>query len=389
MRIGIYAETAKGAKPTGIGRHVQNLVRALAELDSDNEYLLYCARPALGRCEGWPEVPRQANFRLRSVRVPSRWQWNRPRVWWDWYLPQVLRADRLDVFHGPNHFLPKYDSRRCIVTIHDLAYYRMPVHGPGKDALMRHWTTLALQRAGRVIALSENTRGDVEGLGVPADRIRVVYGGGHVVSEGRIEYGRVAELRERLNLHDRYVLFVGALQPRKNVPFLVRAFARLKHATALPHKLVLAGPPEAATEREVRDLTVQLGIQGDVLIPGYVDDWQIPLLYKQADVFALPTRYEGFTLVTLEAMAYGTPVVATDTSSIREGVGDAALLVPEDDVDALAAALRRAIEDQPTRELLIGRGKRQAAQFTWQRCAEQTIDVYHELCNGRKGARVA
>src|SRR5207247_471161 len=134
---------------------------------------------------------------------------------------------------------------------------------------------------------------------------------------------------------DRYILFVGALQPRKNVPFLVRAFAELRRMREIPHKLVLAGPFDVATE-EIRGLVREMHLEADVLLTGYLEDWQIPLLYKLADLFVLPTRYEGFTLVTLEAMAYGTPVIATDTSSIREGVGDAALLVAEDDVGGLA-----------------------------------------------------
>jgi glycosyltransferase involved in cell wall biosynthesis len=377
MRIGIYVEVAKDKQPTGIGLHVRNLVQSLADLDDENEYLLYYQQNLLGRSGGFPHRPDRANFRLRPVRFPGGWLSDRPRLWWDWYLPRVLRRDRIDVFHGPNHFLPAFDPRRNVVTIHDVAYFRMDVHGAGVNAVMREWTEKSLRRASAVIALSENTRRDVEELGVPPERIRVIYGGGHVVPEDQIAYHRQAELRQLFNLDRPYVLFVGTLQPRKNVPFLLRAFARLKQERGLPHRLVLAGHRDTAAA-EINALIKELGLAQDVTITGYVEPWQLPLLYKMADLFVLPTRYEGFTLVTLEAMAYGVPVIATDTSSLREGVGDAALLVEVDDVESLARAMKDALTDDNLRRDLITRGQARAPLFTWERCARETLELYEE-----------
>jgi glycosyltransferase involved in cell wall biosynthesis len=267
----------------------------------------------------------------------------------------------------------------------------MPVHGPGGDEMMREWTKRSVGWADAVIALSENTRRDVEALGVPAERIRVIYGGGRVVPEDQIRHDRADEMRQALGLPERYILFVGTLQPRKNVPFLVRSFARLKQETGLPHRLVLAGHRDTAGD-EVEALAKSLGIASDVIITGYVESWHLPLLYKGADVFVLPTRYEGFTLVTLEAMTYGTPVIATDTSSIREGVGDAALLVPVDDDAALAAAMRSVLTDPQTRAGLVDRGRARAGLFTWENCARETLALYRDLHAGtfpQAGARSA
>src|SRR5262249_16021086 len=140
--------------------------------------------------------------------------------------------------------------QRNILTIHDLAFFRMEVHGPRLDAAFRHWTKLALNWAGTVIALSENTRRDIEALGIEPNSIAVIYGGGHVVNDADIQFHRWDELRQSLKLPDRFVLFVGALQPRKNIPFLLRGFAALKQAhPELPHSLVLAGPYESAAEQ--------------------------------------------------------------------------------------------------------------------------------------------
>lgn len=381
MRIGIYCDVAKDERPTGIGLHVRNLLDALAEIDRDNEYLLYYQRDLLaGRSAAVGLRPPAANFQLRPVRFPGGWQSKHPTLWWDRYLPRVLRGDRLNVFHGPNHFLPAFDRRRNIVTIHDLAYFRLDVHGGDQDAMLRHWTRKALDRAAAVIALSENTRRDIEALGVDPGRIRVIYGGGHVVPEGRIRYDRRDEVRRSLKLPDRYILFVGTLQPRKNVPFLLRSFAKLKEA-GLPHGLVLAGARDASAP-EIDDLVRGLGLKSDVVITGYVEDWQLPLLYKMADLFVLPTLYEGFTLVTLESMAYGVPVVATDTSSLREGVGDAALLVPVNDVEALAAAVRSALTDGGLRSRMIADGRARTGMFTWTKCASDILALYWEVAEG-------
>lgn len=378
MRIGINCDVAVGERPTGIGLHVRNLIDALAAIDQQNEYLLYVRQDLVSLRPKFPGLtPSGANFRIRPVRFPAQWMSNHPRLWWDYYLPAVLRHDRLDVFHGPNHFLPKFDPARSIVTIHDLAYFRMEIYPSGENAMLREWTSKALNRAERVIALSQNTRVDIEALGVAPERVRVIYGGGNVVPDHEIRLDRRDELWQKLKLPERYILFVGTILPRKNVPFLVRAFAQLKRM-GLPHKLVLAGSRDTSSA-EVDDLVSELGLNSDVLVTGYVEDWQLPLLYKGADLFVLPTLYEGFTLVTLEAMAYGTPVVATDTSSIREGVGEDALLVPVNDDEALASAMHQVITSKSLRDRLIAGGLRRAAMFTWERCATETLALYEEI----------
>lgn len=379
MRIGLYVDVARDERPTGIGRHVLCLLDSLASLDRENTYLLYYPTSALGRTEGFQHSPPHNNFQPRPVRFPSQWTTKYPQLWWKHYLPRILRRDRIDVFHGPNHFLPRFDRQKTVLTIHDLAFFKMTVHGAGMDRIYRHWTKLALDWAGQVIALSENTLHDVLELGTQPDQVRVIYGGGNIVPEERIETHRIDELRKKLNLPERYILFVGALQPRKNVPFLVRAFARLKQENpALAHKLVLAGPKAEATS-EIESIAGEEGIADQVILTGYLEDWQLPLLYKLADLFVLPTRYEGFTLVTLEAMAYGTPLIATNSSSIKEGVSDAAILVDVDAVEQLAGAMGRVLSDGLLRDDLIERGKVQAKKFTWEQCAQQTLGLYEEI----------
>src|SRR5207253_1895016 len=141
----------------------------------------------------WPQQP---NFRPRPVSFPLRWRNDHPSLWWKFWLPGLLRWDGVDVFHGPNYYLPALPRKRNIVTIHDLAFFHMKVHGDAFDAALRKWTLFSLRRAARIIALSENTCRDVEALGIDRNRIRVIYGGGHWVPEESIAYERRDELRQ-------------------------------------------------------------------------------------------------------------------------------------------------------------------------------------------------
>jgi glycosyltransferase involved in cell wall biosynthesis len=357
---------------------VYELVRHLSALDRENTYFLYFPRTPARKADSLPYCPDADNFRLRPVAFPERWVTEHPSVWWDYWLPLAIRRDRLDVFHSPNYFLPR-TSVGTVVTIHDLAFFKIDLYSTGVTQTLRHWTERALRSATRVIALSEHSRRDIDALGIVApDRVQVIYGGGHVVPDEQIEHHRMAELRSSLKIPNQYILFVGVLHPRKNIPFLLRSFARLKRETDLPHGLVLAGMKGPAAT-EIEQLIVELGIEQDVIVTGYLADWQVPLLYLQADLFVLPTLYEGFTLVTLEAMHYGVPVVATDCSSVREGVGNAATLVPCDDVDALTAAIHELLVDANLREQRVTAGRAQAARFGWDRCASDTLRLYRDV----------
>jgi len=265
-----------------------------------------------------------------------------------------------------------------VVTVHDVAFLKMSLYDPIVTETMRHWILKAIESADAIIAVSENTRADLEALGTATHRIHVIHGGAHIVPEDRILYSRGHEVRKRLRLPDRYILFVGTIHPRKNVPFLLRSYAALRRDGHRSHGLVLAGHRGPASE-EVDQLIGTLGLQDSVVVTDYLEDWEIPLLYKMADLFVLPSVYEGFTLVTLEAMAYGVPVIATDTSSIREGVADACLLVPVGNDRTLADTMRLALTDDALRERLVLAGRTQAAKFSWERCAQATVDLYRQV----------
>jgi glycosyltransferase involved in cell wall biosynthesis len=242
---------------------------------------------------------------------------------------------------------------------------------------LQHFTMLSVRRADRVIAVSESTKGDVVRLlGVAPEKVAVVYHG--VENEFRpLDQGaEMDEFRARVRLPERFILCFGTLEPRKNLATLIAAYALLRKESRLPHKLVIAGGKGWRFEH-VFAAVDEAGLQDDVLFPGYVPSDEQPMWYNAAEVFAYPSLYEGFGFPPLEALACGTPVVASNRSSLPEVVGDAGLLVDPLDAVELAEALRRVLTDGGLRQELVARGLARAQSFSWSRAARETVEVYH------------
>ncbi len=297
-----------------------------------------------------------------------------------------------DLLHVPYWAPPLRSRLPVVVTVHDLIPLLLPEYR--RSVLVRAYTTLvvaATRRATHVIADSEATRRDlITHLRLPAERVTVVYlGVGKQFrptqdrAAGRHEQERV-RARERYGLPERYILYLGGFDPRKNVPLLLRAYAGLREqGTACP-PLVIAGrlPARAAAGlADPRWLASSLGIKEQVRFIGWVREEDKPALYRAADVFVFPSHYEGFGLPVLEAMACGTAVVAAGSSSLPELVGDAGVLVAPDDELAVARALAELVADDEKRRALSGAAAGRARAFTWEHTARQTVGVWQEACS--------
>ncbi|MGI9149473.1 MAG: glycosyltransferase family 4 protein [Chloroflexota bacterium] len=378
MRIAIDYSAAVNQR-AGVGRLVRNQVLALAELDHDNDYRLVYARPNRGR---EAEFPLARNFSRRELGVRERWltiAWHRANL----PVPADWLSGPVDLYHAPDFVLPPLRHARGILTVHDLAFLMRP---DCADERLRTYlegvVPRSVQRADFIVADSENTRNDlVVLLGVRPASIAVVPGGVETRFLPVTEPELLQQARERLGVGDApFVLSIGVLEPRKNLGRLMDAFSALKQRGTVPAdlKLVLAGGKGWLFDG-IFEHHADSPVRNDILLPGFVADELLPAIYSAAEVMAFPSLYEGFGLPILEAMACGTPVVASRASCLPEVAEGAALMIEPTDVDDLSAGLELVLMDTALRARLIEQGRRRAATYTWRRAAQLLLKVYEKV----------
>ncbi len=356
------------------------LLQGLQRVPADHRYLLLTGRP-----ERYAAFAQDERFEVVHAPIPIL---QRDAVLLEHQMlePLTLRRLRPDVLHAPGLASPLLWHGPTVLTLHDVAFLSVPEQM--SRASLYYWRYVALpsaRRATRIVTVSHHARQEIaRELHLPLERIETVYNSIGDQFTASIASERVAQVRARYYLSAPYILFVSTLQARKNVSALIRAFERL--AAALPDVLlVLAGGISANSEAIVRDAE-QSPAAARIRLTGRVDYADLPALYAGAQVFALPSKQEGFGLTMIEAMACGTPVVANNASCLPEVAGDAALLVDADDAEAFAAALRRALEDETLRQTLVARGFQRAAQFRPEICAQQMLNVYEQAVS--QGAKI-
>jgi glycosyltransferase involved in cell wall biosynthesis len=353
-------------RSAGIHTYLQHSLQYLPEADPALRFTLFTAHPP-------GNLP-------KSIEVQRpRWNTDRPalRILWEQStLPMVAR--HADVLHATAFVAPIVHTRPTVVTIYDVSFAVFPQFFRGfKQTYLRMGTRWSARRAQRIITISECARRDVHHLyGVPLDRIDVAYPG---VDEtlGRSDLDRVQEFRHAKNLPDKFLLYLGTLEPRKNLAMLVRAFAQLKRECS-DASLVLAGGIGWLAD-DVFAAIEACGVKDSVRLPGFVAAEEKALWYAAATAFVFPSLYEGFGMPPLEAMACGTAVIASHAASLPEVVGEAGVLLPPADVNSWAAALKRIWTDAPYRAELADRGVRQAQQFRWRTTSRQITQSYRHL----------
>lgn len=369
MRIGIDISRMATMARTGTEHYASEVVAAIARHDPVNAYTLYCNQlparlPPLG-----------ANMTVRCIPMPRLWTHVR-------LSSEVLRHPP-DVLFIPAHVLPLgaplVRRMRTVVTVHDLGYLRYPeAHTTAQRLYLRLSTVWSARAASHLIAVSAATRSDLVRLaGISPDRITVVHHG--VAERFRQPVADPARARAIVGGDEPYFLYVGTVQPRKNLVRVIEAFAdasrRLAGAGIAP-VLVIAGKRGWLSEGIARR-AAELGIAGRVRFAGYVADDDLPTLYREALAFVFPSLYEGFGMPVLEAMACGTPVLTSNSSSLPEVAGNAALVVDPLDTGAITEGMVCLACDAALRQELRQRGYQRAAQFTWDRCAEETLRVLY------------
>lgn len=366
MRIGVDLAAALNQR-AGIGRYARGVLGALSEQSAQDWFLGVAPRPN-ATAYGGP-LPCFAHGRRVELPISER------RLWIAWQrlrlpLPPDLLAPRLDVFYNPDFLLPRLAYAPGVCTIHDLGFITVPECSfPNLREHLLRAVPWALERASRVIAVSEHTRRDlVTLLGVPAERIAVAGNAADSIFRPVRDAAWLAAERRRLDLPERFLLSVGTLEPRKNHVRLLEALALLRgRGVTLP--LVLAGR-EGWLFEPIYEAVARLGLRESVRFLSGPSDHDLLALYNLCRVMVFPSLYEGFGVPPLEALACGAVVVCSDVASLPEVVGDAALTVDPYDVAALATAIERALGDEGPRRELAARGPERARRYTWPAAAQ-------------------
>ena len=379
MRIGINAlklYTSRDYRNAGISRYIRQLTTHLLDRDGENDYTLFTNHLMPAWRERTRRTPTVVSSRFPTARPAPRILWEQTVLAWH------TGRGTLDVLHCPLNVMPMAAACPTVVTIHDLAFLRYPRLFPRyKQWYLRLFTRLSARRAQAVITDSASTRNDVaQMLDVPAERVHVVYPAADADFQPRSR-DEIEAFRAAKGLPPRYVLYVGTLEPRKNVDVLIRAFGDTARKERLPHSLVVVGGRGWMTQA-IETAIAEAGIGERLLMPGYVAREELPMWYSCADLLVYPSSYEGFGYPALEAMAAGVPVIAANTSSLPEVVGDAGVLVAPRAQAQLAAAMARVLTDSALAADLRGRGLEQAARFSWSDSVDVCLDVYRALGTG-------
>lgn len=370
MRIAINTLAAQG-KFYGGARYIRNLVRGLAKIDGDNEYILYTSPSEVVY---YRDLGPNFQLTFRDSNRFMRILWEQTRLPWD------LARRQVDVFHGTGFVSPLHKTCQQVTTVFDMTFFSLPEkHTLMKRAYFTRLIPASLARSDKVIVISESTREDVVRiLGISPRKIKVTYPGKDERFKPIDNANGLNEVRSKYGLPERKViLFVGVIEPRKNLVTLLRAFEKLKDLHC-EYCLVIAG----ATGWNYQDVFAEeakLGLKEHLFFPGFIADEDLPLLYNLAEVFVYPSVYEGFGLPVLEAMACGVPVITSNVSSMPEVVGDVGLLVEPTNVEQLAQALARVLRDSSLRQRMRDNGLERSRLFSWEKMARETLAAYQEV----------
>ena len=359
----------------GIGTYIRNLIRALAKLDADNHYILVSYPADVQELSGLP-----SNFEIAVYERSDSALIDQAAF------PLYLRRFWADLYHVPLNVVSLFMPTPLVVTVHDMSSLLFEESSTRLRRFRLYQFRRGLERASKVIAVSNATRRDIDDLfGIRAEKVRQIYNALDPRFLGEGTGTRTSEQEvtlERYQIRRPFLLYVGTIRPQKNIPRLVEAFAVLRgelenHPVYGDLRLIIIGD-EISRHPAVRRTVIQTRMEQVVRFLGFVPFDTLRTFYASASAFVFPSLYEGFGLPPLEAMASGTPVVTSNLSSLPEVVGDAAVLVNPENVFEIARGIREVLTNDSLREALVGRGHEQTRKFSWESTARQVLEVYRE-----------
>jgi glycosyltransferase involved in cell wall biosynthesis len=371
MRIAIDGNEANIGIKVGISEYAFELLKQFRQFQmSDLTYEVYLKdRPQ-------NDMPKEG----------ERWQYRvfgPKKLWTQWRLPLDLytHMPRPDVFFTPSHYAPRFSPVPTVISIMDVSYLRFPELFHSSDLYqLQHWTKYSVSNAKAVLTISNSSKNDIiKSYGIHLDRVHVIYPGIKQIVNRNEQRVTMKELKEKYGLSDNFILFVGTLQPRKNIERLIESFSIVLRDNKQKNlQLVIVGKKGWLYE-PILESPQKYGVKDSVKFLDYIPDEDLPALYKDAICYVLPSLYEGFGLPVLEAMKYDCPVITSNVSSLPEAGGDAALYVDPTDVNNIADTIIKLIGNEKLREELIEKGRKQINKFSWEKAAKETLSVLKEV----------
>ncbi|MEQ1909408.1 MAG: glycosyltransferase family 1 protein [Vicinamibacterales bacterium] len=376
MHIAFDGTTLRPGR-TGVGYYTEHLLRATAAQCGGDEITVISNRPI----ETASPLPAHVRHLVTFRRLPRF-------LWLQTQAPRLVRRIHADIVHFTNGMLPAASSVPTVVTIHDMSLTLFPRFHPTRRVLLnRPFVNLAARRADAIITVSETAKRDIVRLyGIDGARVHVVYEAAAPSFRVIHDPCELRRVRERYGLTDRFLLYVGTIEPRKNLPTLIEAFARRRVAGDLPHQLVCVGP-YGWLSQDIETLIDTLHVRDAITFTGYVPFEDLPAIYNLAELFVFPSVYEGFGLPVVEAMACGTPVLTGHVAALSEVAGGAAEEVASLDVESLGDAIVALTRDRARREERARLGLERAHTFSWSRAASETLKVYRAAVASPVAAR--
>ncbi|MDD5071902.1 MAG: glycosyltransferase family 1 protein [Patescibacteria group bacterium] len=427
MLIGIDASRANRDHKSGTEWYSYYLIRWLAKLDDKNQYILYSDKPLknglldLTTRQHFPDSNRRGeikfdkngyqiikspynNFRAKVLNWPFDFFWTLGRLTWE------MLIHRPDALFVPAHTLPLIFPKKTMITIHDIAFeknrpfYRADDIGPEKKFLrniicffvraatrgeyranstdyLRWSTRFALKRAKKIITVSNFSKDEIlKTYKTREEKIKVVYNGYNKLLYRKInDREKIKRILDKYGVESPFVLYVGRLEKKKNTPALLEAFCLMRENNKdIKHKLVLIGDASFGYD-EAKYIIREFDLEPEIIMPGWVEEEDLPFIYNAATAFIFPTKYEGFGIPLLQAMSCQVPIAASCLPVLKEVAGEAALFFDPDDVNSIEAALKDIITDNKLKEILIEKGKERVENFSWEKCARETLEEINRL----------
>lgn len=378
MTIGIDGNEANVQKRVGISEYAYQLLEQFASFDFTKHKNINFIVYLKDKPKGLP--PESENWHYRVLK-PGK-------LWTQWRLPLDLYAHRPrpDVFFSMTHYAPRFSPIPTVVAVMDVAYMRFPELFNANDLYqLRNWTSYSVRNAKKVLTISNSSRDDIiKAYKTPAEKVVTIYPGikNMLSLEPRV-FG-MNHLKSKYHISDNYILFVGTVQPRKNIVRLIEAFSKVKEKESVIKDLdlIIIGRKGWQYE-EILAAPGKFGVTDQVKFLENISDEELNVFYQHALCYVLPSLYEGFGLPVVEAMQRGCPVITSNISSLPEAGGDAALYVDPENVDDIAEKITQLVTDKKLRHELIEKGKKQIQKFSWEKAAKETLDVLQEVAKKR------